>query len=364
MNLVVDINGPILAGWAHEQRPSVSWDPVHGKSSFEPDSEVFSLLNNGVLYNAESIDPLLAHIYEEFDVEESATLTVNQNAWADQKLTTKLAEVAFEKYHVGQLGLLKRQLSTAYALSKPSACLVIDIDQDYVSVVPISNGKVINKGVVKSNFGGDFINLFTNQYLQSHVSNVDLIPLDYVSKMKNESWSQYMVSKTLNQFNRCALTLYGDQPVTFITPNNSKQVSIPVAVQRDLVQPLFKPYQSYMNIFPHGNAVANDAPGIGALIFQCLKNLSANDSLYRDLLSNVVIQGGMSYIPGLEDGILNDLRLYVKDYQISSYLNNDDAERAGESWLGGCLSTQWADAPITVQEWSEMGGNLIKSRHL
>lgn len=364
MNLVVDLNNPVMAGWAHEQRPSVVVDAVHGENGFEPDSEVFSLLNSGVLYNSKGIDPVLGHLWEELEADSGITLTVNQNAWADAKITAQLAEIAFEKYNVGQLSLLKRQLSTAYTLSKPSACLVIDIDQDYVSVVPISNGKVINKGIVKSNYGGDFINMFTNQYLQTHASNVDLIPLDYLSKMGNESWAQYSISKTLNQFNRCALTLYGDQPITFITPNNCKQVSIPVGVQRDLVEPLFKPHQCYMNVFPHGNAVPNDAPGIGALIFQSLKHLSASDSLYRDLLSNVVIQGGLSYIPGLEDGILNDLRLYVKDYQISSYLNGDDAERSSESWLGGCLSPQWADAPLTAQEWFETGASLIKNKGL
>lgn len=358
MNLVVDVNTPLLAGWAHNHSHALSVDPVHGESGFVPDEEVFSLLHQGVLYNPAGLDPLLGHIWSELDVPDDVTLTLNQNAWADPKISSKLAEIAFEKYHIGDLNLCKRQLSTAYALGKPHACLVLDIDYDHVSVVPVSNGKVLAKGVVKSNYGGDFINLFSNNYLQSSVTKTDLIPLDYLSK-KSESWQQFMTTKTLKNFNRSILTLYGDQPVTYITPN-SRSVSVSVQTQRDMVQPLFRPYQAYASVFPQGTAVTSDAPGIGGLIFQCLKSLSAEDSLYQNLLSNLVIQGELSFIPGLEDGILSDLRGFVKDYQISSFVNLDDMERLSESWLGAGMGV--SGEGISRMDWFELGESQLRSR--
>lgn len=359
MNLVVDVNEPVVAGWAHEGRPRIVADAVHGSTGLEPGETVYSLLNGGVLYNRESVEPLLGQVWGDLEAERGTSLTVAQNAWADAKLNARLAEVAFETLGAGQLSLVQRQLATAYALSKPQACLVVDIDHGFVSVVPVSNGRVLTRGVVKSSYGGDFLSLFARQYLAARgMGAEDLIPRDFLSK-KDPSWQAYSTTITLRQFARGALTLHGDQPVTYVAPS-LQQTNVDVPSQRDLVEPLFKPHQCYANAFPTGSAVGTDAPGIGALIFQSLKNLSASDALYRDLLSNVVIQGTLAYIPGLEDGILNDLRLYVKDYQISSYVNNDEAERAAESWTGACLATQWAEQPLSAQEWAENGAQSLQ----
>lgn len=371
MNIVIDINSTVLAGFSAHHQPQMAFDAYHSKDFLfdtEDDGDLYALLNEGVLYNTKPIEPLLNHIYSGLDVSsEDSALTITQNAWADSKITAQLAEIAFETHKVPNLTLLKRQLSTAYAISRPTSSVVLDIDSNYVAVTPISNGNVLKRGILKSNYGGDFINLFSKNFLITHggLTDDDFIPVDYLSRKSSlaESRKQYLISNSVHEFNRVVLSLHADQPITYVTPTK-KQVVVNGIYQRDLVSPLFAPYGSFNTIFPSRSDVPQDAPGLGLLIFQALKSLGASETMYKDLLSNIIIQGSYSFIPGLQDGLMNDLRLYLKDYHMSSHLNHDEMERSIESWVGACVGTSWGDSGVSLEEWQESGWSGCKDKFL
>ena len=398
--VVVDLNSTaVQASLSVKDTPDVSIAPVYSQSKtnaqeyvFDPllprsaDDELYTLFNDGILYNKAATAPLLRHVYDSLkltsgsnqeDVIKEFPLAMAQNAWFDKRQLATLAEIVFEELQVPLFSLHERQLCTAYAMSKPNSCIIVDFENDYLSVTPISNGKVLRKGMCRSPFAGDFINMFAKQYLNSRgVTDTELLPMDYscVESSLSPSFRNYAISQTLSDFKKSVLDI---SPVNidakvFKTPGNAKSINVERLQQiAHFIQPIFKPYDCYNNTFmkntqsqahdqlqsqqqaqPH---VSPDAEGLGQLIFKSLKNLGGASQLYANLLNNLVIQGDMSFVPGLEDAIINDLRLYVKDFQISSYLNQDNMDRGVETWIGANILSQFDDLYVSRAAYEEAG---------
>lgn len=390
--VVVDLNSTsIQAALSSKDTPSVSISSVYSSSPSSPsnivfdpilptseDDEIYTLFSEGILYNQKATSPLLNYIYESLNLTSDSfkelPLTIAQNSWFDKKQLNQLSEIIFEELEVPIFSILERQLCTAYAMSKPSNCIIIDFENDYLSVTPISNGKVIRKGITKSPFAGNYINLFINNFLNKNdVSESDLLPVDYL-KLSNidkisSSFKTFAITQTLNDFKRSILDIAPNSidAKIFKTPKNIKSINIERLDQiNNFIQPIFKPYDSYINIFgtsnPIPNSITPESDGLGQLIFKSLKNIGGPNSMYADLLNNLIIQGDMTFIPGLEDAILNDLRLYIKDYQISSYLNQDNMDRGIETWIGANILSKFEDLYISRQSYLENGQDTLFSR--
>ncbi|KAG0674369.1 general RNA polymerase II transcription factor [Pichia californica] len=392
--VVVDLNSTaIQAALSSKDTPSISIAPVYSTSKtssspenivFDPlvpssdDDEIYTLFSEGILYNKNATAPLLKYIYESLNLSEDSfkelPLAIAQNAWFDKKQLTKLSEIVFEELQVPIFSVLERQLCTAYAMSKPSNCIIVDFENDYLSVTPISNGKVIRKGISKSPFAGNYLNLFVNQFLnKNNISETDLLPVDY-KKLSNlekisSSFKTFAISQTLNDFKKSILdvTPQAIDAKVFKTPGNVKYVNVERLDQiNNFIQPIFSPYDSYIKTFgttnPVPSSITPESEGMGQLIFKSLKNIGGQSQVYSDLLNNLIIQGDMTFIPGLEEFILNDLRLYIKDYQISSYLNQDNMDRGIETWIGANILSKFEDLYISRQLYLENGHESILSR--
>lgn len=390
--VVVDLNSTsIQAALSSKDTPSVSISPVYSSSPSSPsnivfdpilpnseDDEIYTLFSEGILYNQKATAPLLNYIYESLNLTSDSfkelPLAIAQNSWFDKKQLIKLTEIIFEELEVPIFSILERQLCTAYAMSKPSNCIIIDFENDYLSVTPISNGKVIRKGITKSPFAGNYINLFVNNFLKkNNIFESDLLPVDYL-KLSNidkisSSYKTFAITQTLNDFKRSILDIAPNSidAKIFKTPKNVKSVNIERLDQiNNFIQPIFKPYDSYINTFGTSNPIPSsinpESDGLGQLIFKSLKNIGGANSMYADLLNNLIIQGDMTFIPGLEDAILNDLRLYIKDYQISSYLNQDNMDRGIETWIGANILSKFEDLYVSRQSYFENGQDSLFSR--
>lgn len=385
--VVVDLNSSaIQAGLSHSDIPSVLVDPVYSANTnsptnyvFDPiiptseNDEIYTIFNEGILYNKNVISPLLTHIYKSLNLDsedylKELPLSIAQNSWYDKKQISSLSEVIFEQLEVPILSILQRQLCTAYAMSKPNNCIIVDFENDYLSVTPVSNGKIIRKGVVNSPFAGDFINLFIKDFLNKrNIQDNDLLHNDLKNlnfKLSN-SYTNYNITKTLKDFKKSILDV---SPISintkiFKTPNNEKSVNIDRLDQlNSFINPIFKPYDSFKSNFPNSPvplSINQDSEGLGQLIFKSLKNIGGPNQLYSDLLNNLIIQGEMSSTPGLEDIILSDLRVYIKDYQISSYLNQDDMDRGVETWIGANILSNFQDLYLSRSDYLENGSDSL-----
>ncbi|GAV28692.1 hypothetical protein PMKS-002166 [Pichia membranifaciens] len=394
--VVVDLNSTsIQASLSSKDTPDVSIAPVYssgGSASgtakqnyvFDPilpqddSDELYTLFSEGIFYNSNATAPLLNHLYESLNLSSDSfkelPLAIAQNAWFDKKQLATFSEIVFEELEVPIFSMLERQLCTAYAMSKPNNCIIVDFENDYLSVTPISNGKVIRKGICKSPFAGNYLNLFINDYFQKRgVQESDLLPVDY-SKLSNidkisSSFRNFAVSQTLDDFKKSILDISPSSidGKIFKTPNNAKSVTVERLEQiNSFIQPIFKPYESYTNTFGSSvsipSSITPESEGLGQLIFKSLKNIGGPNQIYSDLLNNLIIQGDMSFIPGLEEAVLGDLRLYIKDYQISSYLNQDNMDRGIETWIGANILSKFEDLYFSRQSYLENGSDAVSSR--
>lgn len=383
-SVVVDLNSTAVhAALNHRDTPDISLTPIYandGASSeliFDPilprneNDNIYTLFSDGILYNKNATAPFINHIYTSLNLSEDyikeLPLTIAQNAWFDKKQLHTLSEIVYEELEVPLFSLHERQLCTAYAMSKPNNCIIVDFENNFLSVTPISNGKVIKKGILKSRFGGDFINLFIKEYLTKKEIPLDsLLPIDYQKLKLSNSFHQFAITQTLTDFKKSILDISPlsiDEKI-FKTPGNTYSASISRLDQiNNFIQPIFSPYDSYSTIIGNPpSSLTPESEGLGQLIFKSLKNIGGPASLYADLLNNIIIQGENSGIPGFEDVVIADLRLYINDFQISSYLNQDNMDRGIETWIGANILSKFNDLYFSRQDYLEQGADAMSSR--
>ncbi|VEU20247.1 DEKNAAC101217 [Brettanomyces naardenensis] len=408
-SVIVDLDSAeIKAGISVGDTPTVTLPTVYSKTSpstfvfddnidLHPENDVYTLFNDGVLYNWEAIPDYLRYIYGKLNVTENIKempLVVAENAWSPLRNKSKALQIAFEELEVPIFSLLKRQICTAYSLSKPSAVVVVDIEDDVVAVTPISNGRVLGKGMVRSKYGGDFLNVFSLNYIKNQLAaghspdSVEdaLVPRQFQSSRDSlaDTFKRYQITKSLRDFKECILSssmLKLEPSQTDIPRENqlgmahgsglleAKDYELPnrytikgIGIdQYKLAEPLFRPYEYATALDPAKSlGVPRDAEGVGSLIFTSMKNLGGTGEMYVNLLNNIVITGSSAFIPMMEQRIIQDLRMYIQDYSISTYLAPDVIDRNADTWVGANILTSSSVGDfehlfISKQDYEENG---------
>ena len=341
MSVVIDLNSSAVhAGFSFKESPDVSINPVYYNNDdpiFDPiptsstTTEPYTIFNDGILYNASITPTFIRHIYSQLNVsDESLPLVIAQNAWFDRKQLSKLSEIVFEDLEVPIFQIHERQLCTAYALAKPDVCLVVDIDSDYASSTPIVSGKVIRRSITRSHYAGDFLGACASKLL-----NLD--------NDENLNYSTaYSKSQEMSDIIHAALDTSDNDYVTLKGKNFSHSFTRDV-INKSLLEPLFRPHSSLLG-------VPQDALGLGQLVLKSLQNTNTAPAA---LLSSLVVQGPYASAPSLEDALLSDIRLYVKDHQLAAYRSTDAVERITTPWMGANILSQFKDLNVTKQMYSE-----------
>ncbi|GME75757.1 unnamed protein product [Ambrosiozyma monospora] len=380
-SVIIDLNSSTTkAGISTFDTPTLSLPSVYSKHSSSEDSpyvfgdnldshpanDIYTMFNEGLIYNWDAMTNYWRHIYSELHLKDTSELPliITENAWNTKKNRTKAVQVAFEELEVPIFSILKRQICTAYSVSRPSAVVVVDIDEDLVSVTPISNGKVLNKGIQRTKFGGDFLSLFSLDYIQKHYPEKDadideaLIPRQFKSTSgMSESFKRYQISATLKEFRESILstslmkidphqtempqetqiflshTALGQMETKhFELPNRETIKDIGID-QFKLADPLFRPYE-YSKVLPQKLNLSQDSLGLANLVFNSMKNLGGSGDLYLKLLNNIVLTGSATNIPNIEQRLAQDLRMFIQDYSIATFLSPDLIDRNNDVWIG------------------------------
>ncbi|RUP45132.1 actin-domain-containing protein [Jimgerdemannia flammicorona] len=113
-------------------------------------------------------------------------LLCTEPAWNVRENREKMAELAFEKYGFPAFYLAKDAVMTAFAAGRATA-LVLDSGGGMTSAVPVYDGYVLKKGILRQPLGGDFISeqiaeqfkrdfniIITPQYLVEKKNFVDV----------------------------------------------------------------------------------------------------------------------------------------------------------------------------------------------
>lgn len=331
------------AGFCTDQLPQLAFSSLYSRDqqgsifidNHPHDAEVLTILSDGLVYNWDALEANWRYVYEQLHADpREQPLIITEEIWNNKKNRTKLCELAFVKLQVPLFAITKSPLAVTYGVGR-STSLVIDIGAATASVTPVVDGTVLYKGAVHSRFAGDFINAHIHQYLSQHI--------DLESQFTgSESIKRLQTSAVLDDFKSTILSVSGYQIVNAQTEFNisTKNYELPngkrIEVGKEQVllsEPLFFPQK-----YPiRDTKLPQDSLGLTDLILSALKKLDVARDVYFSLLSNIVITGGSSLIPGLEQRLLSDLTRILQQYSIQSFSNPNALERANAVWLGASI---------------------------
>ncbi|KAH3686497.1 hypothetical protein WICPIJ_002525, partial [Wickerhamomyces pijperi] len=90
-----------------------------------PQNNIYTMYSEGLVYDWEAISQQWTQIYSQLKLNATEIpLVVTENAWNTKKNRIKACQTAFEELQVPIFSILKRQLCTAFAVSKPSSSIV------------------------------------------------------------------------------------------------------------------------------------------------------------------------------------------------------------------------------------------------
>lgn len=170
--------------------------------------DVFTLLNeNGLPYNWDMIEKQWDYIFKEklqIDITDYPlviNLPILNNADTIRFIMEKYMELCFHKFHVPMVQFIMEPLSMALGCGKKNG-IVVKMDMNSCSVVPIIDGNVIKNGIVSNKFGIEFLNFIVLNKIEqlagknTEDSNNNLS--SYEMWYNSETWVQEMRTQYLS----------------------------------------------------------------------------------------------------------------------------------------------------------------------
>lgn len=397
-SVIID-NGSLYtrAGVSTDELPSMNFPSVYSENpetkeivigneiNDYPQNEIFTLHNDGLIYNFDLLEHNWKYIYKNLDLSlNESPLVVTENSWNTKKNRALMCELAFEKFEVPLFSLVKNSICTSYSYGR-STSIVIDIGSSIASITPIFNGIILNKGSLHTKFAGDFLNLHSLNFLTKYTKQTNedfLVPSFYQGQKLSNSFKIYQINKQLTDFKLNCLQVsklpispiitreeqmqIPNQQRHYLLPNNVPELKDNVVElnyeQYQLSEPIFKP--SLFEI--PGVKIPSNSQGIIEMLLTSLQKLEVSTEVYSQLLSNVIITGGSSLLPNLEQRVYNEFQRTVPNLSITTYLNPKLFERNFSNWIGASiLSSMGAELDniyIDKKEYEEFGEDLIAER--
>lgn len=356
------------AGFALEDIPSVVFNSnyqidangntIVGDSeiSKNPQLEVMTLLDNGLIYNFDNIVHNWEHVYSSLDGGNGADakehpLMMTEETWNTLKNKAATAQIAFESLQVPLFSLIKTPLAQLYHTGLSSG-LVIDVGASTASVTPILDGIIQQKSCFHTKYAGDFANLHSLRsleaklgYLPAQLDYNRLLPLKYAQAQATESFRLYYATHNLlSNFKQTMLSVSEPPPGMALTHQyyqqhhhshppyfqlpNGEQVTYSDQELIPLTEPLFLPHVYKLPGVPVPEPAFDKANthGISNLVLFTIKSLESafmsnvsNDNqssnanarfneILRQLFTNTLITGGGSLFSGFSDRLCGDLQ--------------------------------------------------------
>lgn len=339
------------AGFSSEQLPSLIFPSTYSKSpndgddaSFifgdeilhRPDNEIYTILNDGVVYNWEALEKNWEYIFDNLKADSSdAPLVITEELWNNKKNRLKLTELALEKFQVPVFSIIKAPIAVTYGLGRSSS-LVVDIGSATTSITPILDGTILYKGAVHSKFAGDFLNLHALTYLNK--TN----PVESYFPSGTDSFKRFKTQALIHDFKTTMLYI-SQFPIVDSNTNfeiTNKHYQLPdgqlqqVAKEQVLIpEALFHP----LSFSIPGVELPKESLGLTDLILSSLKKVDLPRPNYEQLLSNIIITGASASIPGMEQRVSNDMKRLTPGFGITTYINPNTFERSNSVWLGASV---------------------------
>lgn len=350
--------------------------------------------NGGLVENFEGYEQILSHAYHQLNLDSGDhPMLLSEAPWNTKKLRHKQAEMLFETFKVPALQIIKTPVLSLFSQNRHSG-LVIDIGATHASAIPVYEGNVVTRGIIRSPFAGDFIIDCCRRWLQSpdrfpspddHANLWPLI-LPYqiqtktgvldgkppIFKSKNlegrnftDSWRAFQERQLYSDFAAHILhtsdrelreqqvTNYPQCHYEFPNGYNTDFGSHRYQIPEFLFDPSLTRLQS-----------ASSMMGIPQLMRQAYQLCDAD--LRNTLCANIHVTGGCSSMNGFIERMTNEVTMKIGHRtKIIQTMTSPINERRYSAWMGGSIlgslgsfHQHW----ITKAEWDEVGPGIFEKK--
>jgi len=366
--------------------------PANRRYHFDPqhylplaNKEMVNFVRDGMIHDWDLLEKLLNHCYKDHirDAADQHPVLMSEAPWNTKEKREKLTELMFEKYNIPAFFLCKNAVLSCFAHGR-STSLIVDSGATHTSAVPVHDGFVLQKGVIRSPLAGD---LLTTQCLELMDSwNVDVVPA-YMVKSKEEvdeseaakyiarelpelteSYKQFMKREVMKDFQKSVLQV-SDSPFVrneldvvpsalYEFPNGFNKH---IGVDRFRISETLFDTSHMNNIKGFENTTLLGAPHvISTSIGMC--DMDIRTGLYN----SVIVVGGSTLVNGFVERLNRELlQKTPNNMRLKLVSNNQASERRYSSWIGGSILASLGSFQqmwVSKQEYEESGKTIVEKK--
>jgi hypothetical protein len=299
-----------------------------------------------------------------------------------------MAEIMFEEFHVPAFYIANNAVLSAFAAGKGTA-LIVDIGKTNASVVPVSDGFVLRKGISVSPLPPQVHS--TAHRILTNPSNtpgnprppIQLIPHQLIASKTaveinqppqivlredrkagtTDSWRTWAEEREVEEWLHGVGAVFdqgwNEQLALSAAP---KHYEFPTGANALFGRDRFIPGENYFNQ-PSNPTGAQRFHTIPHLIANTLQ--SCEPDIRATFLANVVLTGGGSLMPGISHRLENELLKIYQSQKIKLHSPGNLTERRYSAWLGGSILASlgtFHQLWISAEEWKEHGRAIVGQR--
>ncbi|XP_068089420.1 actin-like protein 6A [Hyperolius riggenbachi] len=345
--------------------------------------EAVSPLKDGLVEDWDGLQAVLDYTYKTLNSKSRLhPVLMSEAVWNTKEKREKLTELMFEHYKVPAFFLCKTAVLTTFANGRNTA-LVLDSGSKYTTAIPVQDGNIVHKGVIKSSVAGDFVTMQCREMFQD--MNVDLVP-PYVIDSKEtvaegapanwnrkadlpdvtDSWHNFMCNQVVHDFKATVLqvsnTIYHDNvaakipPVSYTFPNG---YNCKFGVEHlRIPEVLFNPSLA---------KASYDSTTLGICDVVAKSIDMCDTALKPKMYANMITVGGNTLLQGFAERLTKELfRKVPPNTRFKLFTNSLATERRRLSaWLGGSTFASlgtFRQVWITKQDYEEGGKNCVEKK--
>lgn len=356
-------------------------------------TEIVRPLEDGVVRDWDAMDKVWDYVFKKhLGVNLSEfPLLVSEPTLNPPENRERMVERIFEQHQCPATFLAKDAVLATFATGR-SVALVLDVGGGVMKTAPVHDGYVLNKGVRKTRMAGEMVDLtlekllfrdkdrprdkdWPNELVPLYRLDKQLVNGKYVSRKVNfpgtsDSFHRFMCMDIVRDIKE---TL-GKMPIESKFDRKSYE-SIP-RVPYEL--PDGQILQVGSERFEASDVLFNMPKGfkrnvdIGSYKFRGAHHMvaesinSCEPDIRRDLFLNIIITGGASNIPGLNERLMSELKSSIpSSFTVRNVSGSGKTEKSYGAWVGGSIlgslgtfHQMW----LSKAEYEEHGTNLLRRK--
>lgn len=343
-----------------------------------PFMEIESPLEDGLVKNWEVLEQLWDHMFTtqlRLNPTEHPILLA-ESSFNTKPLREKNTELMFEKYKIPALFVSKNAVLTSFSSGKATS-LVLDSGGGVTSCVPVNDGYVLKKAIVRSTLAGDRVTSELHRALGKKgvsikpsfmITRKEIRPSEFQVKLKDcpnttASYTNFMVESVVRDVKETVCRV----PERPIDDSYAHLATMPYELPDgntiEIGQDRYSVPELLFNPEPL-NTDGNTFTGVHNMLYDSVTKCDAD--IRRELFNSIIVTGGNTLLPGFFDRLLLELSVpNLVPYKLKIFASPNSLERKFSVWIGGSILASLGSFHqmwISKAEYEEHGSSIIERK--